>query len=72
MAAVTLLRARPEVQHPFRMWLYPVPSIVALAGWIYILASNEAIYVGFGALLFVAGCLAYLWRARGLRQWPFE
>lgn len=72
VAAVTLLRARPEVQHPFRMWLYPVPSIVALAGWIYILASNEAIYVGFGALLFVAGCLAYLWRARGLRQWPFE
>ena len=31
--AVMLLRAsRPDMPRPFRMWLYPVPAIVALAG----------------------------------------
>ena len=31
--AVMLLRAnRPDMTRPFRMWLYPVPALVALAG----------------------------------------
>ena len=72
IGAVALLRRREEVGHPFRMWLYPLPCLLALAGWIYILASNEAIYVVLGAGLFAAGALAYLWRARTLALWPFE
>ena len=32
--AVMVLRAsRPDMPRPFRMWLYPVPAMVALAGW---------------------------------------
>jgi amino acid transporter len=72
IGAVVLLRRREEVGHPFRMWLYPLPCLLALAGWIYILASNEAVYVLLGAGLFAAGSLAYLWRARTLELWPFE
>jgi hypothetical protein len=26
---------------PFRMWLYPLPSIVALIGWRYLLTTSE-------------------------------
>src|SRR5262249_15598929 len=33
-----LLRTtRPDVALPFRMWLYPLPSIVAAVGWIFVL-----------------------------------
>src|SRR6266480_1100638 len=37
IGAVTLLRRRaPDLPRPYRMWLYPVPSLVALLGWIFI------------------------------------
>ena len=26
---------------PFRMWFYPLPSLLALAGWIFVLGSSE-------------------------------
>ena len=39
--AVMLLRAkRPDVPRPFRMWLYPLPALVALAGWIFLLLTS--------------------------------
>ena len=39
--AVMLLRAkRPDMPRPFRMWLYPVPALVALAGWIFLLLTS--------------------------------
>ena len=37
IAAVEYLRRRRhDVERPFRIWLYTVPSLLALAGWIYI------------------------------------
>src|SRR5213075_860324 len=39
IGALTLLRRRaPDMPRPYRMWLYPVPSLVALLGWIFIFA----------------------------------
>ena len=31
---------RPDVPLPFRMWLYPIPSLAALAGWVFLWASS--------------------------------
>src|SRR5262249_57830616 len=54
--AVTLLRQRrPDVACPFRMWLYPLPSMVALAGWIFIIATSGWKYIGAGGGGGVAG-----------------
>ena len=37
-----LLRTtRPDVRLPFRMWLYPLPSLIALGGWLYVLATAD-------------------------------
>jgi amino acid transporter len=68
--ALFLMRARKETP-PFRMWLYPVPALVALAGWLYAFAytGTFAIAVGMGWLL--AGAAAYLLTARVQRRWPF-
>ena len=36
-----ILRKRnPEMPRPFRMWLYPLPALFAIAGFVYILISR--------------------------------
>lgn len=37
IAALTILRRRqPNLNRPYRMWLYPLFSILALVGWVYV------------------------------------
>lgn len=67
------LHRRWKAEHwPFRMWLYPVPVLIAIAGWaaIYISTGRTPILASLAAM--TAGILIYLVRARNLRQWPFE
>ena len=52
-------RHRPEIPRPFRMWLYPVPSVIAFLGWMYIFSTSGWIFVGFGLLTLAAGVGAY-------------
>jgi len=70
-----LLRAtRPDFPRPFRMWLYPVPALLAVAGFIFVLISRKDFLkeVRYGTLLLLVGLAIYLWRAVRLRQWPFS
>ena len=57
---------------PFRMWLYPVPVLLAIAGWLGIFLSTglRPIISSLGAM--TVGLLVYMGRARMLGQWPFE
>ena len=60
IAALRHLRAhRPEVTLPFRMWLYPLPVIVAFAGWSYIFLTSGWAFAGFGLLTLGAGVLVH-------------
>ncbi|HWF47841.1 MAG TPA: amino acid permease [Bryobacteraceae bacterium] len=71
--AVTLIRRnRPDIKRPFEMPFYPVTSIVAFLGWLYILIASGVPYILSGLGLALLGVLAYLWRARYHREWPFE
>jgi amino acid transporter len=73
VVAVTLIRRnRPDIHRPFQMWLYPVTSIIALAGWGFILAASGLKFILWGFALAAVGVLAYLWRARIEHEWPFE
>ena len=73
IGAITLLRRRaPDLPRPYRMWLYPVPSLIALLGWIFIFATTPptVIAFGLGALLLGVVCFAaWSWKKR---TWPFE
>jgi len=72
IGAVTLLRRRaPDMPRPYRMWLYPVPSLVALLGWIFIFATTPPVVIAFGlgALLLGVACFG-MWSWKG-RTWPF-
>jgi amino acid transporter len=70
--AVTLIRrTRPDIALPFKMWLYPLPSIIALAGWIYILGTNGLRFILLGIALMALGVAAYFWYAYAKGEWPF-
>jgi amino acid transporter len=70
IAALILLRAR-GIRSPYRMWLFPLPAIVALAGWCYAFASAGWAAIAFGLLTIGAGAGVFLiWAARS-GEWPF-
>jgi hypothetical protein len=53
------------------MWWYPLPSLAAAAGWIAILATSGASYIGIGFGLLAVGVVAYFRRARRAGEWPY-
>jgi APA family basic amino acid/polyamine antiporter len=72
IVAVALLRRdRPEAVRPFKIWLYPLPNLIALLGWIFVFSTSGATVILFGLVTLAAGLGAFaLWTAR-TRQWPF-
>jgi amino acid transporter len=63
IAGAVILRVRqPDRPRPFRMWLYPLPAIVALGLWSYIVISpQKGLRVG-GLYVIAAGTLFYFAR----------
>jgi amino acid transporter len=71
---VMLLRAqRPELERPFRIPLYPLPPLVAMGGFIFMLVNRSHALGGLAVAAGIAasGTAIYLIRARRLGQWPF-
>ena len=64
---------RPEVERPFRMWLYPVPALVAIAGFLFILFNRENWQkeIRYAVVILIAGLTIYMIRAWKGREWPF-
>jgi amino acid transporter len=84
--AVRLLRKRkPDLERPYRIWLYPIPNLIALIGWVFIFVTSglekitvnlwtyeisiKIIYVSLGTLLF--GIVCFLLWSRQSARWPF-
>ncbi|TAM81507.1 MAG: amino acid permease [Acidobacteria bacterium] len=62
---------RPDMERPFKMWLYPIPGVISLFGWLYILSTSAQGALLFALVVFVLGTAAYLFRARTKGEWPF-
>ena len=53
-----LRTTRPDVVMPFRMWLYPLPSLIALLGWLFVLGTRlELLGTAIGVI--VSGIVVY-------------
>jgi amino acid transporter len=71
--ALFLIRARrPDIERPFKVWLYPIPPLVSLAGYLYVFASLGLKFIAFGLLTLVLGAVVYFMVAKRQREWPFE
>ncbi|MGA3095252.1 MAG: amino acid permease, partial [Bryobacteraceae bacterium] len=69
IVALHRLRKRRDMVWPFRMWLYPLPSLIALAGWLYIFVTSGWNFALFGLGVLCTGVAAYaLWQAIGATE----
>ncbi|MGC1781040.1 MAG: APC family permease [Acidobacteriaceae bacterium] len=59
--------------NPFQMPFYPVPALLAIAGFLFVLlqGANLSKEIEFAALLLVTGLIIFLLRAGIRKQWPF-
>jgi amino acid transporter len=70
--AVFMIRAkRRDLQLPFRMWLFPLPAIISLTGYLYVFATLGVYFILFGILTLVLGAAVFLLMAWRKREWPF-
>ncbi len=66
-----LRRQAPTMPRPYRMWLYPLPALIALFGWIFVFATTDRRVILFGVGVLALGCLTFLVWSYRANQWPF-
>ena len=61
-----LRRTQPDLPRPFRLWLYPLPPVLALIGFSYILLArpNFSRELALAAVVIVIGALLFFLRGR--------
>jgi len=69
-------RYRPDAPRPFRMWLYPLPAIFALVGWLSVFVTPALQPGGWQFMAYAFGTIgmgfaAYLILAWRKGDWPF-
>lgn len=70
--AVIVLRKRTrDNKDCFRMPLFPVPALIALAGWSYIVVSSGVRYTLIALVLLSLGIAGFLLHSRLTKEWPF-
>jgi len=72
IVAVTLLRRNaPNLERPYRMWFYPIPSLLALLGWIFVFSTSGKEIILFSLVALGIGIVSFLaWSYRSA-SWPF-
>ncbi|MEU7165399.1 APC family permease [Streptomyces morookaense] len=76
LAATVLRRRQPGLRRPYRMWLHPLPSVVAAVGWIVIYGYADRSSPGrhpieWSLVWVAAGCVAFVLWAAYEKVWPF-
>jgi len=72
IVAVMLLRRRaPGLERPYRIWLYPAPCLIALAGWLFVFGTADWKLILFGLGTLLAGLLLFLAWSWRTKRWPF-
>jgi len=66
-----LRKNKPDMARPYRMWLYPVPAIVAVLGWIFVFATTQLRVIAFGIGVLALGCVAFVLWSWKTSRWPF-
>jgi len=73
VGVIVLRVRRPDMARPFRMWLYPLPALIATCGFLYILFSRPGFgrEIRYAVVLLITGLVIYFVRALARREWPF-
>jgi len=73
LGLIVLRIRRPDMPRPFRMWLYPLPALIASLGFIFILfeRANWQREVRYAVVILLTGIMIYMIRAWRSAEWPF-
>ena len=68
-----LRKTRPDIPRPFKMWLYPIPALIALIGFLYVLFMRQNFQkeVKYAAVLIFLGLIIYFIRSYRRGEFPF-
>ena len=74
IGVIILRQTRPEFPRPFRMWIYPLPALIAIVGFLYVLFMRQNFQkeVKYAAVLIIIGLTAYLVRSYKRGEFPFQ
>ena len=66
IGVMVLRRRQPELKRPFRLWLYPIPPVLALVGFTYILLGrpNYQRELSMAVVVVALGAAAFFLRER--------
>jgi basic amino acid/polyamine antiporter, APA family len=70
---MVLRKRQPDMARPFRMWLYPLPALLAIAGFIFILVARKNFLreIRYAVVILVVGLAIYFVRSWRRGEWPF-
>jgi APA family basic amino acid/polyamine antiporter len=73
IGVIVLRIRRPEMPRPFRMWLYPLPALIAAFSFLFILVSRKNFLreVRYAGVILIVGLGIYLVRSWWHGEWPF-
>jgi amino acid transporter len=72
IVGLTILRRKqPGLVRPYRQWLYPLPSVLALGAWIYVFQASGWVAIRVMLAWTILGIIAFLIWARVEHVWPF-
>jgi amino acid transporter len=71
VGVMLLRRFQPDRPRPYKIWLYPLPCLLALAGWLYVYGSAGWLYVVLGLATLLAGVAVFLLWSWRTARWPF-
>jgi amino acid transporter len=67
-----LRRKKPASFFPFKMWLYPLPALIAIFMWIGLFFSTGMYFAIGGVAVIIIGAVVFFIRAYYKKDWPFE
>jgi amino acid transporter len=70
---IVLRIRRPDMPRPFRMWLYPLPALIASVGFIFVVINRTGSLkqIRYALVILTTGIVIYMVRAWRSREWPF-
>jgi amino acid transporter len=61
VALILLRRYAPNMNRPYRVWLYPLPCVIALIGWVFLFVTTQPVkLIWLGLLTLALGVVFYV------------
>ncbi len=67
-----LRKKKPSSFFPFKMWLYPLPALIAIVMWLGLFFSTGTYFAVGGIVVMSIGAGMFLLRSYIKKEWPFE